>query len=141
MLYGKKPDLGNLKEWGSKVWVHTADGTKLDGQSKVGKWMGFDGESNGHRIFWPDKHSISVERNVKFANGDMILPPIPSAEPIQGENNGKNKTKNPMNLRHTLATESESNQPEETEHTLDPDQPLDQPDQNFEQENAEKSPN
>ena len=31
MLYGKKPNLAGLREWGTKVWVHDASGTKLDG--------------------------------------------------------------------------------------------------------------
>ena len=31
MLYRKRLDLKNLLEWGSDVWVHTAEGTKLDG--------------------------------------------------------------------------------------------------------------
>ena len=29
MLYGKKPNLAGLREWGMKVWVHDASGTKL----------------------------------------------------------------------------------------------------------------
>jgi hypothetical protein len=84
MLYDRKPNLGSLREWGCKVWVHTTAGTKLDGRSKVGKWVGFDGETNGHRVYWPDKRSISIERSIKFTNGDVILPPIMNAEPIQG---------------------------------------------------------
>ena len=31
MLYGKKPNLRNLHEWGNQVWIHTLEGTKLDG--------------------------------------------------------------------------------------------------------------
>ena len=30
MMYGKKPDLANLPEWGSRCWVHDATGSKLD---------------------------------------------------------------------------------------------------------------
>ena len=37
MLYGKRLNLKNLLEWGSDVWAHTAEGTKLDGQAKFGK--------------------------------------------------------------------------------------------------------
>ena len=28
MLYGKKLNLAGLREWGTKVWVHNASGTK-----------------------------------------------------------------------------------------------------------------
>ena len=31
MLYNKKPDMKELHEWENEVWVHTLDGTKLDG--------------------------------------------------------------------------------------------------------------
>ena len=85
MLYEKKPNLGSLREWGCKVWVHTTAGTKLDGRSKVGRWVGFDVATNGHRVYWPDKRSISIERSIKFANGDMILPSLMSAGQLQGE--------------------------------------------------------
>ena len=54
MLYEKKPNLRNLHEWGTEVWVHTTEGTKLDGRSKVGRWIGLEEISNGHRIYWPD---------------------------------------------------------------------------------------
>ena len=30
MMYGKKPDLANLPEWGSRCWVHDATDLKLD---------------------------------------------------------------------------------------------------------------
>jgi hypothetical protein len=101
-LYKKKPNLNQLREWGCKVWVHTTEGTKLDGRSKIGKWVGFDEMSNGHRIYWPDKRSITVERSIKFdnSNGDMIILPIPTAMPIQGENE-------PRNQQRTSKIESE----------------------------------
>jgi hypothetical protein len=61
MLYGKKPNLAGLREWGTKVWVHNASGTKLDGRSRIGQWIGFEEVSNAHRIFWLDNHSVTVE--------------------------------------------------------------------------------
>jgi hypothetical protein len=79
MMYRRKPELSRLRGWGSKVWVYTTKGTKLDGQAKAGRWMGFDDETNGHRVYWPDKCSINIECSVKFCNGDMIIPPILSA--------------------------------------------------------------
>src|SRR5277367_524644 len=83
MLYGRKPDLRNLEEWGSKVWVHTPAGSKLDGRSKVGRWVGFDELSNAHRIYWPEHRYISIERSVKFESSDVLVP-LHVARPIQG---------------------------------------------------------
>ena len=53
LLNGCKPNVGNLHPWGCKVRVHDTSGSKLDGQSSIGHWMGFDAETKeGHRIYW-----------------------------------------------------------------------------------------
>ena len=104
MLYGKKLDLNHLWEWGCKVWVHTLSGTKLDGRSKIGKWVGFDEPSNAHHIYWPEKCSITIEHSVKFDNGDMIIPPIPSALHIQGEKEPENQQRTPKPKLDSLTT-------------------------------------
>jgi hypothetical protein len=31
LVYGRKPELGNLREWGKEVWVHQPGGDKLGG--------------------------------------------------------------------------------------------------------------
>ena len=59
MLYGKKPNLAGLREWGMKVRVHDASGMKLDGRSRIGRWIGFEEASNAHQIFWLDNHCHS----------------------------------------------------------------------------------
>ena len=82
MLYGKKPNLAGLREWGTKVWVHDASGTKLDGRARIGRWIGFEEASNAHQIFWLDNRSVTVEQNIKFDNNDLL---IPRALPSKGE--------------------------------------------------------
>lgn len=67
------------------------------------------------------------EHNVRFANGDMILLPIPSAELIQREKSSKGKTDKSMNLQYTLVSESVSNQQKEgPENSLHAKKPQDQ---------------
>ncbi len=66
--YGRKPCLKGLREWGEKVWVRTEGGDKLGDRVKEGRWMGFDEQSKGFRIYWPDKRCVSVERNVYYDN-------------------------------------------------------------------------
>jgi transposase InsO family protein len=67
LLNGRKPNVGNLQPWGCKVRVHDTTSSKLDGRSSVGRWMGFDAETrDGHRIYWPERRKVSVERSVKF---------------------------------------------------------------------------
>jgi hypothetical protein len=63
----KPPDLRDLPEWGCKVWVHDEKTGKVGTRAKEGRWVGYDDTSATHRIYWPDKKSVGVERNVKFS--------------------------------------------------------------------------
>ena len=84
ILNGYKPNIKNLPQWGCKVRVHDDSGSKLDGRSKIGRWMGFDTETKeGHRIYWPEKRTVGVERSVKFNVEDEVL------LPLEGENTPK----------------------------------------------------
>ena len=95
-LYGTAPDLSHLKRFGEPVWVHDADGSKLDPRAREGRWIGFDIESRGHRVYWPGGKSVSVERNVYFSAAERlegeqldvptsrIIPsePLPAPQPV-----------------------------------------------------------
>ncbi|KIO08044.1 hypothetical protein M404DRAFT_78898, partial [Pisolithus tinctorius Marx 270] len=62
---GKKPDLSRARAWGSNIWVRIEGGSKLGGRVAEGRWVGIDDNSlNGCRIYWPEKKSVTVERNV-----------------------------------------------------------------------------
>jgi hypothetical protein len=62
-----KPDLSGVPEWGQHVWAHTDASTKLDVCGIKVRWVGYDEESpHAHHVYWPGKHRVSVERNVKF---------------------------------------------------------------------------
>ncbi|KAG2737695.1 hypothetical protein P692DRAFT_201732767, partial [Suillus brevipes Sb2] len=54
MLYKKAPNLKNLPVWGCHVKVHSPNGSKLDMRATDGRWMGFDHDSNGHRVYLPE---------------------------------------------------------------------------------------
>ncbi len=61
-LYRQKPNLGGMPEWGQRVWVHSASGSKLDAQAIQARWVGFDTDSlHAHWVYWPGKNSISVK--------------------------------------------------------------------------------
>jgi hypothetical protein len=64
--FGKKPNLHDVREWGEKVWVRVEAGDKLGGRVREGRWLGLDDKSNGAHIYWPDKQTVSVERNTYF---------------------------------------------------------------------------
>ena len=55
-----------------RVSVHDPNGTKLDGHAKIGHWVGYDGQSKGHRIYWPEKCTVTIERNVDFIPTEAV---------------------------------------------------------------------
>ena len=69
---GKKPNLSRLHEWGSTAWVKKLNVSKLDSKVEKGRFVGFDDESKGYRIYWPEKKRVSIERDVYF-NKDEVL--------------------------------------------------------------------
>ena len=86
MLYQKKPNLENVPVWGCRVKVHDTSGTKLDMRARNGHWVGFDPESDGHQIYFPDHGNISIERSIAFEQHDASAPPQTTASaPIEGE--------------------------------------------------------
>jgi transposase InsO family protein len=86
-LYGDKPNLAGVPEWGQRIWVHSDKGTKLDARAVECRWVGYDREStHAHRVYWPEKHRVSVERNIKFVRTSVTIyspsPSVPGAPPI-----------------------------------------------------------
>jgi hypothetical protein len=71
-LYSSPPNLSRLKRFGEAVWVHDPDGSKLDPRAREGRWIGFDIESRGHRVYWVANQSVSDKRNVYFAVAERL---------------------------------------------------------------------
>ena len=67
-------NLQDLPKWGCKVWVHNDEGGKVGIRAKKGHWVGYDEHSKGHHIYWPDKQSVGVERNIKFSETYVPVP-------------------------------------------------------------------
>jgi hypothetical protein len=84
---GKKPDLKNIRPWGSKIWVRIEGGTKLGGRVEEGYWIGVDdGSMNGCRVYWPLKRSVTVERNVYWDPAEIVTTPREGEEEDQSPN-------------------------------------------------------
>ena len=87
-VFDKKPDLRGLRIWGERIWVRLEDpGDKLEGRVKEAQWLGLDEQSKGVRVYWPDKQTVTVERNVYYEpstarnEGENDAPvPIPTVE-------------------------------------------------------------
>ena len=74
-LYKKKPSLENLPVWGCHVQVHDMSSSKLDMRVRDRHWVGFDPESDGHWIYFPDCRTVSVEHSIAFKQHDVSVPP------------------------------------------------------------------
>ena len=72
MKHKKVPHLGNIHEFGTVVYVKDLKAGKLDACAKLGWFISYDSESKGFRIYWPNKRSATVERDVIFNQEDVL---------------------------------------------------------------------
>ena len=70
--HGKKPNLAGIQEFGAAAYVKDLSAGKLDSRAQIGRFVGYDSESKGYRIYWPNKRSVTVERNVIFNEDDVL---------------------------------------------------------------------
>ena len=82
LVNGKCPDVSSAHEFGTRLYVHSADGRKLEARADEAYFVGVDGESKGYRVYWPSKRRISVERNVSFAPATVT---VAADVPVEGE--------------------------------------------------------
>ena len=78
-----KPYLGGIQEFGVAAYVKDLKARKLYARAQVSRFVRYDSESNGYRIYWPEKFSVTVERNVVFNKNDVQTPE--SYAVIQGD--------------------------------------------------------
>ena len=72
MGHKKKPNLHGIQEFSATTYVKDLSTGKLDARAKKGHLVGYDSESKGVRIYWPEKRSTTVERNVVFNQEDAM---------------------------------------------------------------------
>ena len=75
MKNGKKPYLGGIQEFEVAAYLKDLKARKLDPQAKMGRFVGYNSESKGYWIYWPGKHSVTVERNVVFDGSNTKATP------------------------------------------------------------------
>ena len=71
MRNNKKPNLASIQKFGAAAYVKDLKAGKLDTRVKVGCFIGYYSESKGYQIYWLEKRSITVERNMIF-NQDNV---------------------------------------------------------------------
>ena len=73
-LTGSPPDMSGVPVWGSQVWVHDDSSGKVGVRAIAARWVGFDTQTKGHRVYWPERRTVTVERNVRFAAPNLPAP-------------------------------------------------------------------
>ncbi|KIK66723.1 hypothetical protein GYMLUDRAFT_115590, partial [Collybiopsis luxurians FD-317 M1] len=63
----------NLIAWGATVTVRDLNSDKLDPRGQDGKFVGYDAESKGIRVYWPNRRIVSVERDDRHDPSDIIF--------------------------------------------------------------------
>src|SRR5882724_13228327 len=66
VVHKSKPNLESLPEWGTHVFMLQEGRGKLEEQAHEGGWAMYSPDSQGHHVYWPSKHHVTVERNVNF---------------------------------------------------------------------------
>jgi len=66
-----KPYLGGIQEFGVAAYVKDLNTGKLESRAQITCFVGYDSESKGYRIYWPQKRSVTVERNVVFNENNV----------------------------------------------------------------------
>jgi|ERR1700722_1352817 len=67
--YHEKPSLAGLVLFGTQVWVKIVNARKLKPQAKLSYFVGYDDESTGYWIYYPEGRSVSIECKVVFDQG------------------------------------------------------------------------
>ncbi|KIM51512.1 hypothetical protein SCLCIDRAFT_33370 [Scleroderma citrinum Foug A] len=73
-VHGLQPDLSDMHRFGCPVYVRIKNTGKLDEQAKQARFIGYDYNSKGYRVYWPKSRHISIERNVHFLPDDLSVP-------------------------------------------------------------------
>ena len=91
--FGHPPDLSKLIPFGTHTWVKLYKPSKLNPQAREGRFVGFDTECRGYKIYYPDARTINIEREVVFDKSkltyDESTVSLPIDESPEGENNVK----------------------------------------------------
>jgi hypothetical protein len=91
--FGHSPDLSTLIPFGTHTWVKLYKPGKLNSQAKEGRFVGFDTECRGYKVYYPETRTVNVEREVVFNKDKLTYDdstvPLPIDDSPEGENRDK----------------------------------------------------
>lgn len=92
IVYDIPPNLKDVPIWGQDVWVHDKKSGKVGVRAQKGRWVGYDLNSNGHRIYFKGVNNgfgrVAVERSVTFSetySPSIPMPTVPDEPLLEGE--------------------------------------------------------
>ena len=106
MMTGRKPNLTGIQCFGAAAYIKLKNAGKLDKRASKGHFVGYDNESKGYQIYWPEKHVVSVEHNVIFNPGDLFKEPVE----IMNKEEQNKVLQNPTEKTSEIPVENPSNQ-------------------------------
>ncbi|TFY51058.1 hypothetical protein EVJ58_g10760 [Rhodofomes roseus] len=106
---GRVPGLAGLPVWGTRVWVHDTSSGKLGVRAKEARWVGFDAQSKGHRVYLPESRRVAVERNVRF--GEAEPPAVYEDDGVELEGEGVLGNDKPESTADSTESEPEQDEP------------------------------
>ena len=123
-----------MQEFGVATYVKDLNAGKFNSRAQIRHFVGYDSKSKGYRIYWPDKCSITVERNTVFNESDVhssdTIAVIPGDALAEGE---RNKVIQSPHVQHTKDSNARPDSPTslaspnpipiQTD-TISPDEPL-----------------
>ena len=84
-VHGSKPDLSDMHHFGCPIYVRVKNAGKLDEQAKQAKFIGYDYNSKGYRIYWPESRHVSIKQNICFPPDDPSAPSDSPNVEFEGE--------------------------------------------------------
>ena len=66
-LTGRRPNLSNMRMFGSKCYAYQQDKKKLDPRCKEGIFVGYDRGSPAYLVYFPDSRKVLKHRVVRFS--------------------------------------------------------------------------
>lgn len=66
MFTGRKPNLSNMRQFGTECYAYVQNKQKLDARGTKGIFVGYDRDSPAYLVYFPSTGKVCRHRNVKF---------------------------------------------------------------------------
>jgi len=69
LVTGEKPNISGLPIWGEDVFIKMIpEARKLSTKAQNTYWIRYNPDSQGHHVYWKERHSVTTEHNIVCVN-------------------------------------------------------------------------